>query len=351
MTASYHPAYRPRPRSIVGRLLAWDSRLRRLDGMLLVAVLLLSAFGALLVWSATRTNNQLTGGDGQAYLQRQVVNLVVGLLLGAGVIGYGRERSGWRHLYLVSLVGLAAVLSPLGRTHNGSHSWISLGGLSMQPAELAKVVLCICLAALLAGRRHLVRHPGLVDVVLALAVAAIPMGLVVLQPDFGTVMVFAAIVVGVLAVSGVAFGWLVGLGVAAVAVGVAVVQLGVLEDYQLARFAGVRRSDAGPEGRRLQRQPGADRHRGGRADRQGPVPRQPDERSVRAGAAHRLHLHRRGRGARPARGRGHPRAAGDRHLARLRHRSAGAARRRRRRDSARGRCRAGSRSRCSRTSG
>ena len=51
----------------------------------------------------------------------------------------------------------------------------------MQPAELAKVVLCICLAALLAGRRHLVRHPGLVDVVLALAVAAIPMGLVVLS--------------------------------------------------------------------------------------------------------------------------------------------------------------------------
>ena len=65
MTAPYHPAYRPRPRSIVGRLLAWDSRLRRLDGMLLVAVLLLSAFGALLVWSATRTNNQLTAGTGR----------------------------------------------------------------------------------------------------------------------------------------------------------------------------------------------------------------------------------------------------------------------------------------------
>jgi rod shape determining protein RodA len=250
MTASYHPAYRPRPRSIVGRLLAWDSRLRRLDGMLLVAVLLLSAFGALLVWSATRTNNQLTGGDGQAYLQRQVVNLVVGLLLGAGVIVIRPRalRLAAPFLYLVSLVGLAAVLSPLGRTHNGSHSWISLGGLSMQPAELAKVVLCICLAALLAGRRHLVRHPGLVDVVLALAVAAIPMGLVVLQPDFGTVMVFAAIVVGVLAVSGVAFGWLVGLGVAAVAVGVAVVQLGVLEDYQLARFAAFADPTLDPKG-------------------------------------------------------------------------------------------------------
>ena len=140
------------------------------------------------------------------------------------------------------------MLSPLGRTYNGSHSWISLGGLSLQPAELAKVTLCLALALLLAERRRLVPHPGGVDVALALAVAAIPIGLVVLQPDLGTVMVFAAIVAGVLAVSGVSFGWLLGLALAAVGVGIAALQLGVLEDYQVARFAAFADPTLDPKG-------------------------------------------------------------------------------------------------------
>ena len=250
MTATYHPAYRPRPRSLVRRLLAADSALHRVDLVLLGAVLLLCVFGAALVWSATRANSQLTGDDGTTYLQRHLVNLAVGLLLGAAIAAVRPRalRVATPVAYLISLLGLALVLSPLGRTYNGSHSWISLGGLSLQPAELAKVTLCLALALLLAERRRLVPHPGGVDVALALAVAAIPIGLVVLQPDLGTVMVFAAIVAGVLAVSGVSFGWLLGLALAAVGVGVAALQLGVLEDYQVARFAAFADPTLDPKG-------------------------------------------------------------------------------------------------------
>ena len=250
MTATYHPAYRPRPRSLVRRLLAADSALHRVDLVLLGAVLLLCVFGAALVWSATRANSQLTGDDGTTYLQRHLVNLAVGLLLGAAIAAVRPRalRVATPVAYLISLLGLALVLSPLGRTYNGSHSWISLGGLSLQPAELAKVTLCLALALLLAERRRLVPHPGGVDVALALAVAAIPIGLVVLQPDLGTVMVFAAIVAGVLAVSGVSFGWLLGLALAAVGVGIAALQLGVLEDYQVARFAAFADPTLDPKG-------------------------------------------------------------------------------------------------------
>jgi rod shape determining protein RodA len=250
VTVTYHPAYRPRPRSLVRRLLAADSALHRVDLVLLGAVLLLCVFGAALVWSATRANSQLTGDDGTTYVQRHLVNLAVGLLLGAAVAAVRPRalRVATPVAYLISLLGLALVLSPLGRTYNGSHSWISLGGLSLQPAELAKVTLCLALALLLAERRRLVPHPGGVDVALALAVAAIPIGLVVLQPDLGTVMVFAAIVAGVLAVSGVSFGWLLGLALAAVGVGVAALQLGVLEDYQVARFAAFADPTLDPKG-------------------------------------------------------------------------------------------------------
>ncbi len=250
MSALYHPTYRPRPRNVVRRLLAADSALHRVDLVLLGAVLLLCVFGAALVWSATRANSQLTGEDGTTYLQRHLVNLAVGLLLGAAVAAVRPRalRVATPVAYLISLLGLALVLSPLGRTYNGSHSWISLGGLSLQPAELAKVTLCLALALLLAERRRLVPHPGGVDVALALAVAAIPIGLVVLQPDLGTVMVFAAIVAGVLAVSGVSFGWLLGLALAAVGVGIAAIQLGVLEDYQVARFAAFADPTLDPKG-------------------------------------------------------------------------------------------------------
>jgi rod shape determining protein RodA len=250
MSALYHPTYRPRSRSVVRRLLAADSALHRVDLVLLGAVLLLCVFGAALVWSATRANSQLTGEDGTTYLQRHLVNLAVGLLLGAALAAVRPRalRVATPVAYLISLLGLALVLSPLGRTYNGSHSWISLGGLSLQPAELAKVTLCLALALLLAERRRLVPHPGGVDVALALAVAAIPIGLVVLQPDLGTVMVFAAIVAGVLAVSGVSFGWLLGLALAAVGVGIAALQLGVLEDYQVARFAAFADPTLDPKG-------------------------------------------------------------------------------------------------------
>jgi rod shape determining protein RodA len=250
MTASYHPTYRPRPRSILRRLLARGSTLHRVDVVLVGAVLLLCVIGALLVWSSTRANSQLTGDDGDAYLQRHVVNLAVGLFLGAAVINVRPRalRAAAPIAHVVSLIGLAAVLSPLGRTYNGSHSWISLGGVSLQPAELAKVTLCVCLAVLLAERRRLALHPGIVEVFLALVVAALPMALVVLQPDLGTVMVFAAIVAGVLAVSGVSLGWLLGLALAAVGVGFAAVQLGMLEDYQLARFAAFADPTLDPKG-------------------------------------------------------------------------------------------------------
>ena len=247
---AYHPSYRPRPRSMVRRLLTAESPLHRVDVVLLGAVLLLCALGALLVWSATRANSQLTGDDGTEYLQRHVVNLVVALVLAAGVMAVRPRalRVAAPVLYLVSLVELAAVLSPLGRTYNGSHSWISIGGVSLQPAELAKLTLCIALAVLLAERRRLAPHPGAVDVALVLVVAAVPMSLVVLQPDLGTVMVFAAIVAGVLAVSGVSFGWLLGLVLATVGVGVAAVQLGILEDYQVARFAAFADPTLDPKG-------------------------------------------------------------------------------------------------------
>ena len=95
-----------------------------------------SVVGALLVWSAT------VRVDGTAYLVRHLLTAAVGMGLALLVsrVGQQRVRLAAPWVYAGSLLLLLAVLTPLGRTVNGSRSWIPLvGGFTIQPAELAKV--------------------------------------------------------------------------------------------------------------------------------------------------------------------------------------------------------------------
>jgi rod shape determining protein RodA len=239
------------PPSRGARLLHRDSLLRRLDWTLLLAVLALSAIGAALVWSATRQEALDTGGDPQAFLKKHILNVAVGLVLGAvaSVFDYRMLRAYAPVLYVLSLVGLVLVLSPLGSTINGSHSWIVLpAGFSVQPSELAKVSLVVGMSMLLAEKRDAEDTPRHVDVLLALAVAAVPLTLVMLQPDLGTALVICALVLGLVAVSGAALRWVVGLVAGAVLVAFVAIQTGMLKDYQLDRFRAFYDPSADPKG-------------------------------------------------------------------------------------------------------
>ncbi len=217
----------------------------RLDWGLLVAALGLSLIGALLVWSATRR------GSGEAVLVKHLVNLTIGLVLGGAValVDYRGLRAYSPVLYIASIVGLLAVLTPLGSTINGSHSWIVLpAGFSVQPSEFAKVALVVALPLLLAEKRDADDTPRHVDVALALVVAAVPMALVLLQPDLGSVLVLAALLVGVVASSGAPARWVVGLVlVGAVGVGVALTT-DVLDTYQKDRLTAFADPTVDPRG-------------------------------------------------------------------------------------------------------
>ncbi|MBA2769885.1 MAG: rod shape-determining protein RodA [Sporichthyaceae bacterium] len=252
MTTGYRvaPYTVPVQRRAAG-LLHRDSVLRRLDWSLLLSVLALCAIGAVLVWSATRQAAVQTGDDPQAYLKRHVLNAVIGLVLGvvASVFDYRMLRAYAPVLYLLSLAGLVAVLSPLGSTVNGSHSWIVLpAGFSVQPSELAKVALVVGMSMLLAEKRDAEDEPRDVDVVLALAFASVPLALVMLQPDLGTALVICALVLGLVAVSGAPIRWVVGLVLSAVLVAVVAAQTGMLKDYQLDRFRAFFDPTADPKG-------------------------------------------------------------------------------------------------------
>jgi len=252
MSAGYRPTpYTVPPPRRGSRLLHRDSALRRLDWTLLLSVLALCAIGGALVWSATRQEALDTGGDPAAFLKKHALNVAVGLVLGvvASVFDYRLLRAYAPVLYVLSLVGLLAVLSPLGTTINGSHSWIVLpAGFTIQPSEMAKVALVVGMSMLLAEKRDAEAEPRDTDVVLALAFASVPLALVMLQPDLGTALVISALVLGLVAVSGAPIRWVVGLVLGALLVAVVAVQTGMLKDYQIARFTSFYDPTADPKG-------------------------------------------------------------------------------------------------------
>jgi rod shape determining protein RodA len=209
--------------------------------LLVASVLALLAVGMLLVWSATLHRDDLTGGDTAAYLRKQGVNAAIGLVLAAVVAAtdYRWLRLWAPVVYLASILGLALVFVPgVGATINGSHSWLLVGGLSLQPAELAKFGVVLGMALVLAERTeaHLRQGVNSVDVVPALLIAAVPAVLILAQPDLGTLMVLTATVFGVVGLSGAPKRWLLMLLASGAVLIYGAVRTGLLESYQLLRF-------------------------------------------------------------------------------------------------------------------
>jgi rod shape determining protein RodA len=222
-----------------------------LDWLLMVAALGLVVLGTLLVWSATSTRTDLTDGDTTAYLRKQLVNVAIGLVLMVMVMATDHR---WVRIlaplvYLASIAGLVMVLV-MGTTINGSRSWIQLGGMSIQPAEFAKLAVVIGMALLVAERSEGRWGRGVrsVEVIGMLAIAGVPATLILLQPDLGTMLVLAATVFGVLAVAGAGRRWLVGLGLGGLVVAAVAVAAGVLKDYQVDRFMAFTNPELDPRG-------------------------------------------------------------------------------------------------------
>ncbi|MEU9732698.1 rod shape-determining protein RodA [Streptomyces sp. NPDC048002] len=235
------------------RLFARDSLARRLDWPILLAALSLSLIGSILVFSATRNRTEINQGDQYYFLLRHLLNTGIGLALMIGTVWLGHRtlRTAVPVLYGASVFLILLVLTPLGSTVNGAHSWIVLGGgFSLQPSEFVKVTIILGMAMLLAARVDAgdKPYPDHRTVLQALGLAAVPMMIVLLMPDLGSVMVMVVIVLGVLLASGASNRWVFGLLSAGAIGAVAVWQLHILDDYQIARFAAFANPSLDPAG-------------------------------------------------------------------------------------------------------
>jgi rod shape determining protein RodA len=187
-----------RPTSILPTLSEEKPRFRVLssiDGGLVLAALLLATVGLATVHSAS--SEMVTD-----FLPRQLVwvGLGVGLLLLAMAIDYHVLLDFSLVLYVLGLVSLVAVLF-LGVKRGGARCWFEFGPWQVQPSEFAKLATALFVARFLAGLNR--RVLDLAQIAAAVALVALPMLLIVVEPDMGGAAMFVPLIVGMLLIAGV----------------------------------------------------------------------------------------------------------------------------------------------------
>lgn len=200
---------------------------------LILTVALLLVYGAVVVRSATAG---FSAGD--AMFQRQLFGIALGLVLlvVAWTVDYSKLE-GW--LGPLTVLNALLIISPripgLGVHVSGATAWLEVAGVRLfQPSEPAKLVTIVIMAIVISQYKgNIERWQDVMRVMLFLAV---PFGLILLQPDLGTGLVFIAITMGMLLVGGLKARWFVILAiVGVVGVGVAL-QAGVVAEYQVNRM-------------------------------------------------------------------------------------------------------------------
>ncbi len=169
----------------------WDKKLlKNIDYYLLISVLALVVIGLVMIYSTTRNNYVLTGGDPFALVKKQAIALAIGIA-GMIVIMFSDYRFPdliFQILYGLNLLLLILVLSPLGMEVKGAKSWLNLGGaFSLQPSEFAKLIVILTLAKHLADKEDIDSFWGLWSPFIHIF---FPLVLILLQPDLGTALVF-----------------------------------------------------------------------------------------------------------------------------------------------------------------
>jgi len=225
----------PRPTSR-GTTRELASPWRHVDLLLVGAVLAISAVSLVMIYSATRNSQAATSLGGDYYVKRQAIYVGVGLVVMATValVDYRSLPDIAPALYVLTLLVLFVVVSPLGATKRGSQAWFQLGSFQLEPSEFAKAAMIVCLSAFIA--RHRTDLDGR-RLAMLLGLVAVPLVLIYRQPDFGTAMVFGGILLALLLVGGARPRHLAALVLLGVLAAGAILQLGVLKQYQVDRLS------------------------------------------------------------------------------------------------------------------
>lgn len=208
----------------------------QMDPFLAVLPVLIGIIGIVMVYSATRNGLELEGSDPFFYAKRQLVYVALGsgVMAASLLIDYRTYRDHVAIIYAAAIALLVLVLSPLGSTVNGAQSWLVLGPVQVQPAEVAKLAMLLALASWFGTTEH-VSTPE--QYLRGLLPGAIPIGLILLQPDLGSSLVLMAIALGVVVVAGMQPRMMLALGLTGILLVMGAFQTGQVADYQRERLS------------------------------------------------------------------------------------------------------------------
>lgn len=173
-----------------------------LDLALLFSSLLLSVYGLFVLFSAY-------GGNIGA-IKTQLISTILGFLVIALLCTIDLDvlKKSWKVVYGISLILLIITLIfGRGLDEWGAKSWVYIGSFSIQPSELVKVGLIFSFAAFIDLNKEKINEP--LNLLIVLLFAAVPVGLILLQPDFGTAMVYLFFIAAMLFVGGLSWKWIV----------------------------------------------------------------------------------------------------------------------------------------------
>ena len=186
------------------------------DKVLFIATLLLVCTSVVMVYSATALPADQKFGQPSMFLTKQALWTVLGLAVLAVTMRidyrtYKNDRFIWA---LLGVVGLLLVAVLFSRPVNGARRWFSVGGLGMQPSELAKIASIFFTALMLERRMHRINEWKYALLPIAI-VAGILAGLIKLQPDIGTSLALLLIIGAMVFAAGLDYRFLVGTLLAA----------------------------------------------------------------------------------------------------------------------------------------
>lgn len=218
------------------------AKLFSVDWALVVATLALAVFGLVVIFSATKG----AGYDASTAL-KQAFFLGVGAVAMAVValVDYREAKNFVVFVYLGCIAALVAVLTPLGTEVKATRGWFQVAGFSLQPAEFVKVGLIVTVAAVFSGRSSLT---VLGRTVVGLGAVGAMTLLVLAQGEVGSVLIYAAVTLGMMMAAGVPRRYLVALVLAGTIAAVGVWSTGMLKEYQQQRLTSFLDLDADVRG-------------------------------------------------------------------------------------------------------
>ncbi|MCL4421950.1 MAG: rod shape-determining protein RodA [Actinobacteria bacterium] len=212
------------------------SILRHLDYVLLVSTVLVALIGVVAVYSATRDQLIAAGISPYYYLERQAIWMVIGLAVMAVVvrIDYHHYES-WAWIFYGLLILALLAVFVIGKHQLGAERWFQFGPVQVQPSAFGALILIIVIAAYTNQETGVIPTRRLFKLVL---LAAVPILLVVKQPDLGSGIVMGVVLLAMLMVAETRARDLLILILGGLSAVVLVLHFGLLHQYQLQRLTG-----------------------------------------------------------------------------------------------------------------